>query len=193
VNSSLAEELPFPAAPPDEDALVRAAQENPAAFGPLYERYGERIYWYLLTRTRNPEDAADLLQQVFVRALDALPQYRSRRGPFVGWLFAIARNMAVNFHRDRRSTVTWDLVPEVFRAADGNPEEQTFRREELSRLQLVFNQLDAAKRELIVLRFVAGLTAPQIAAVIGKSEAATKKQLSRTLQSLKENYHDDAR
>ena len=62
-----------------EAALVRAAQEDLTAFAPLYERYRDRIYAYLRTRTRSAEDAADLTQQVFLQALDALPRYRPQR------------------------------------------------------------------------------------------------------------------
>lgn len=178
---------------PDDSALVREARENPIAFGALYERYRDRIYWYLRTRTGNPEDAADLLQQVFLRALDSLPQFRPQKGPFVGWLFAIARNTAINFNQRNRPTVTWDLVPEALRADDHEPESTVLHREDLIRLRALFDTLDPDKRELLVLRFVAGLTAREIGVTIGASEAATKKRLARTLQTLKEHYHDSAR
>jgi len=178
----------------DDADLAATAHDDPTAFGSLYERYRDRIYWYLLTRTRDAEDAADLLQQVFLRAYDALPRFHPHTGPFVAWLFAIARNAAINFHRDRRATVAWDLVPEVLRgAATDEPEAAALHREDLDRLRTLFGTLDPDKRELLVLRFVAGLTAAEIAAVIGKSEAATKKQLARTMQTLKEHYRDTPR
>jgi len=68
-------------APADDDMLVRAAAgADPAArtvaFDALYQRHFTRIYAYLRARTANQEDAADLTQQVFLRALDALPRYR---------------------------------------------------------------------------------------------------------------------
>jgi RNA polymerase sigma-70 factor (ECF subfamily) len=173
-----------------EQALVCKAREDPTAFGALYELHRDHIYRYLCTRTADREDAADLLQQVFLRAFDALPQYQPGKGPFVAWLFGIARNLSSNLHRARRPSITWDLVPEVLRADPGDLEAEILRREDLSRLSRAFNALPADKRELLVLRFVAGLTAAEIASVVGKSHAATKKQLSRTLQSLKEHYHD---
>src|SRR5205809_938268 len=60
-------------------------------------------------------------------------------------------------------------------------------------LRALLGALGPDTRELLALRFAAGLTFVEIAAVVGKSEAATKKRLARTLQSLKEHYHDDAR
>src|SRR5690348_5272389 len=69
----------------DEGTLIQAARDDPAAFVALYHRYRDRIYWYVRTRTPLEEDAADLTQQIFVQALDALAQYRPHRGPFAAW------------------------------------------------------------------------------------------------------------
>lgn len=176
----------------DDAALVRAAQRDPVAFGQLYQAYRDRMYWYLLARTGNVEDAADLTQQVFLKALDALPQYRPQRGSFVAWLFGIARNAATNFRQRSLQTVAWDFQAEEAKLAmTRDPEETVVRQEALDQLRRLCATLDPAKQELLALRFVAGLTSAEIGAVIGKSEAAAKKQLTRILQSLKERYRDD--
>lgn len=173
-----------------ERFLIRAAQDDPTLFGSLYEHYRDPVYRYLRSRT---ETAEDLLQQVFLRALDALPLYDPDRSPFVAWLLGISRNASIDAHRRRRATVTWDLVPEGLRAGGSEVEAEVLRREDRSRLGRLFAALPADKRELLVLRFVAGLTVREIAALLGKSEAATKKQLFRTLKTLKEQYHDNTR
>ena len=90
---------------PDDAALVQSVRVDPAAFAPLYERYRDRVYWYLQTRTASADDAADLLQQVFLQALDRIDQYKPKQGPFVAWLFGIARHVASNHNRRRRPTV----------------------------------------------------------------------------------------
>ncbi len=180
-----------PAAVPDDAALVRAAQDDPAAFGQLYQVHRDRVYWYLLARTGNAEDAADLTQQVFLKALDALPQYRPQRGPFVAWLFGIARNAATNFQRRSVPTVAWDYpTGEIRPIMAQDLEDAVLRRESLDQLRRLCAALDPAKQELLALRFVAGLTSAEIGAVIGASEAAAKKRLTRILQSLKEQYRD---
>ena len=183
--------------PGEENEIFHAEPElargngDSATFGLLYERHRDQIYWYLRTRTTSDDDAADLVQQTFLRAFDAFGQYQPRKGPVVAWLFGIARNLASNFHRSRRPTIAWDLIPDVLRSAEEDPESAVVRREDLSRLSAAFRQLPPDKRELIVLRFVGGLTGSEIAAVIGKSEAASKKQLSRTVHRLKEFYDDN--
>ena len=178
----------------DEEArLVQAACGDPAAFEALYQRYRARVYGYLRTRTTTDEDAADLLQHVFLRVLDALPHYQPQRGPFAAWLFVIARNMATDFHRRQGATVAWDLVPPGLRTPPGDTvEAQVLRREDNARLAVLIRALPPLKREMLALRFVGQLTVPEIAAVIGKREDATRKLLARTLQTLKERYDDPA-
>ena len=79
----------------------------------LYQRYLPQIYRYLRARTGNADDAADLTQQVFLKALSALPGYRPCGRPFITWLLRIARNAVADFYRRRRPTVVFDLVPET--------------------------------------------------------------------------------
>lgn len=176
---------------PDEAALVAAAQANPAAFDVLYQRYLARIYRYLRAYVGSDEDAADLTQQVFLKALNALPGYRGRGAQFSAWLFQIARHTATDAHRRRRVTVTWESLPEVLHPRDEQEPEVAFiHRETLAHVRKLVAQLDAGKRELLALRFAAGLSAPEIANVVGKSPAAVKKQLTRIIQTLKEHYHE---
>lgn len=179
--------------PADDAILVRRALGDPLAFGKLYEAHRDRVYGYLLARTGNPDDAADLTQQVFVKALDALPQYRPGKGPFVAWLFGIARNAATNFRQRGRAMVAWDFVAST--PADTSPalgpEDSALRHEALEQLVRLCTTLAPVDQEMLALRFVAGLTSAEIGAVIGKSEAATKKQLTRTLRKLQEHYNDN--
>jgi len=175
----------------DEAAIVRAAQDDPTAFGVLYHRYLGHVYAYVHARTSTADDAADLTQQIFLQALDALPRYRER-GTFAAWLFRIAHNMVSNFHTRRRGTVPWDLLPEALHPhAACDVEDITLRRETVTKLHALLSALDPQKREILALRFAAQLPVADIAAVIGKSKAATEKQLARTLHLLQEQYDDD--
>ena len=176
----------------DDRALVHSARANPLAFGRLYEAYRERVFWYLLARTGNTDDAADLTQQVFLKALDALSKYQPEKGPFVAWLFGIARHTVTNFAERGARAVAWEyLEPESVRQPQPDDlEKSVLHRESVAQLRRLCAALDPAKQELLALRFVAGLTSAEIGATIGKSEAAVKKQLTRILHRLREQYYD---
>jgi RNA polymerase sigma-70 factor (ECF subfamily) len=171
-------------------ALVRAAQENPSAFAPLYRRYRDRIYAYLRTRTHSAEDAADLTQQVFLQALDALPRFRMEQVTIAAWLVRIARNLVATYHQRYRPTVTWDLLPEALHPLMDDLDDEVGRREALEWLRSALQNLSPGAREVLALHFAARLTIAETAVVVGKSEAAVKKQLTRTIHALKEHYHD---
>lgn len=175
----------------DEAGRIAAAQADPAAFAALYRRYLPRVYRYLRARAPAPEDAADLTQQVFLQALDALPAYRPSGAPFAAWLFRIARHAAIDADRRRRPALDVAALPEVLHPADEHgPEAIILRHEALAHLGALLRRLDAEKRELLALRFGAGLSATEIATVVGKRPEAVKKQLTRILHALKEQYRD---
>lgn len=181
-----------------ETELIQAARKNPEMFGELYRRYLPRIYRYLRARTSSEEDAADLTQQVFMRALNALPGYQDKGPPFAAWLFRIARNAAINAQQRQRITLNWDLLPDPLQASAGqtgghvavDPEALMLKREALEQLGGFLAELDPVKLDLLVLRFAARLTVREIAQVVGKREAAVHKQLSRTLEALKVQFKE---
>jgi RNA polymerase sigma-70 factor (ECF subfamily) len=171
--------------------LAAESLHDPAAFTVLYQRYAPRVYWFLRSRTASREDAADLTQQVFLRCYEALPSYEDRGLPFSAWLFRIARNAAIDHHRRQRPAVSLErlglgaLRPTMTDSAHPagiTPEDS---------LDLLIAGLPAGKRELLALRFGADLSIPEIAATLGKSEAAVRKQLQRLIATLKEAHGYD--
>lgn len=179
----------------DDAALAARARDDVDAFGTLYERYVDRIYAYPRARAASPEEAADLTQEVFLRAFDAVAHYQPGRASFATWLFRIARNAATDAHRRRKPTVAWDLLPAMLQPiAEGDPEAGALRAEASAHLRAMLERCDARTRELLVLRYAAGLSIAEIAPIVGKSEAAVKKGLTRalrTLRALKEQYDHD--
>ena len=81
--------------------LARARAGDSQAFAAIYDAYAGRLYRFLMLRVREPADAEDLLQRVFVNVIEALPRYQDRGLPFGAWLFRIARNVAIDFARAR--------------------------------------------------------------------------------------------
>lgn len=173
-----------------DEPLVAAAQADPSAFGALYQHYLPGVYRYLAAKAGNPEEAADLTQAVFLKAFTSIQAFKPGTTPFVSWLFRIARNTAVDAHRKRRPVLAWEFAPDMPGDPDDSPELALLRAERLRELRSRLAQLEPARRDLLALRYAGGLTAAEIAPLVGKSPDAVKKQLQRTLQTLKEHYRD---
>jgi RNA polymerase sigma-70 factor (ECF subfamily) len=172
-----------------DDDLALAARSDPAAFGLLYDRHRLAVYRYLRTRTPSADDAAELTAVVFERALAAMSRYRPSGGGIVAWLLRIARNASIDAGRRASSLpLITDFADERLSHA---PEDAALANERRVTLVAAVNRLPAIQREAIVLRYAARLTARQIGEVLGKSDQATQKLLSRALTAIREDYRVD--
>jgi RNA polymerase sigma-70 factor (ECF subfamily) len=191
LTQRIAEPLALADAPLD-DRLAAEARTDPKAFAPLYERHVERVYRYLRARGANEDGAAELAALTFERALSHIDRYRPGGSGFGPWLLRIARNAFVDAGR-RRGNRSLDLDEVTGLAAPGrSPEETAIGAEERRRILSFVAQLPDVQRDALALRFAGGLSSREIAPVIGKSEAATKKLLTRSLATLKEAMRNDA-
>ena len=176
-----------------EEALARRLADDPDAFAQLYDAFCDRIYGYVLRRIGDPDDSADLTQQIFLKAFRSRGQYRPDRGSFASWIFAIARSQTTSFGGRRRRESALSAVPDAAMPSEHGPGEQSLEIDEADHLRACVKRLGPRDQELVELRFDDGLTVPEIAAVVARNPEATKKQLQRALKRLKEVYDDDSR
>lgn len=171
-----------------DDAFAHRAATDLSAFAPLYERHVERVFRYLRSRGHSAEDAADLTAVAFERAIVAIGRYRPRGAGFAAWILRIARNAAIDGERRRRPTTPLeDLADHDHPASTESTEAAVLEAEDRRELAVRLGRLRPLERDAIALRYTGGLTSAQIGVVIGKSEAATKKLLTRALAALKED------
>ena len=156
-------------------ALVQFARAGDRdAFARLHDRYSGMVHAILLARVR-PTDADDLVQDVFVAAMERLDTLRDVE-TFGAWLCTIARHCAADSHRRRRMTV----------ALPGDlPHKPAPPAEALEMLEAV-RAMPAAYRETMLMRFVEGMTGPEIAARTGLTEGSVRVNLCRGMQLLRE-------
>ena len=166
---------------------LQHAQEALPPFEMLYDCYHVQVYRYLYAHLKHEHDAADLMQQVFFQAWKQRQTYESGRGSVATWLLSIAHHRLVDFYRVSRPTISWESVPEMT-AMDEDPEAKVISEETVALVRKVLETLSQQEQELLALRFAARLSSGEIAAIVGKSEAATKKQLTRLLRRLQEQY-----
>lgn len=170
----------------DQEAVKRAAEGDKEAYGVIYERYVQQIYRYIYYRTGDHHEAEDLTARVFMRALRHIKNYKERGLPLSAWLYRIAHNLVVNWHRDnhRRQYVSLDEIelPHVFHE---QPEHNVMQNEEKEQLLKAIRRLPAERQQLLILKFVERLSNAEIGKIMGRSEGAVKSLYHRTLFSLR--------
>lgn len=151
---------------PDLAGAVRRAQEgDEGAIRYLYLRYKDNVYGYVLSVVRDPHDAEDVTQHVFLKLIGVIHKYEPRDVPFTSWLLRVARNAALDHLRQRR------LVPceEVYAPGDAGDDVGRDRR---WGLEQALAELPSEQRNVVVLRHLVGLSPGEIAERMGRSEAS---------------------
>ncbi len=170
-----------------EEQLIERAKHDADAFGVLYERYVDRIYSYIVYRVGDVREAEDLTARVFFRALARIRDYHQRGIPFIAWLYRIAHNLVANWYRDnsRRRDVRLDEALMVVEKSAG-PEHVAERNDEARALLEVIRTLPDERQQVLILKYVEGLSNAEIAQVMGRSEGAIKSLYHRTLLELRQ-------
>jgi RNA polymerase sigma-70 factor (ECF subfamily) len=160
----------------DPRGLILAAQGGDrAAFGRLYGRYARMVHGIALAHLR-AQDADDVVQEAFVRALHQLHTLRDVHA-FGGWLASIARHLIVDTVRRTRDQVeTQDELP-----SRDNPHHAL----EAQRALDAIRRLPEAYRDTVMLRLVEGMTGPEIAERTGLTPASVRVNLHRGMKLLR--------
>jgi RNA polymerase sigma-70 factor, ECF subfamily len=152
-------------------------------FEELYRSSRDDVYGYVLTLLRDPAAAEDITALAFERAYRRRRTFDRRRGEERAWLFGIARNAALDELRRRRRTATLLTDPEeVFDHDQGDGAEVALRR---TAVQTALAKLPAREREIIALKFHAGMSNAEVARVLGVSESNAGTLLYRTMEKLR--------
>ena len=157
----------------DEAALVDAARAGDrAALERLIARHQARIYRFGLKMCRDPEAAKDVVQETLIAMARGVRDFRGGAS-LSTWLYTIARSYCIKARRKSkfapRELGSLDAAPDAVRVPDPGPrsDEQLGARRVEQVLERAIGELDDAHREVLVLRDVEGLTAPEVAAVLG--------------------------
>lgn len=170
-----------------DEALLNAAREGDReALDALVARYEPRVYRFGLSLCRDSDDADDVLQDTFLSMVRSLRNYRGDAS-LSTWLFAIAHHACLKKRRRRKFSPKTVESIEALSPAEQNslaaptasPEASAITGELQRSLQTAIGALDATQREVLLLRDVEGLTAPDTARLLGLSVAAVKSRLHR--------------
>ncbi|MGH2956589.1 MAG: RNA polymerase sigma factor [Solirubrobacterales bacterium] len=169
------------------DLVARIQGGEREAFAQVYERYFDSVYGYLRIVLRDPHEAEDVAQQVFMKALEALQRYRQRRQPFRAWLFVIARNLAISQLRKRGRVEPEDPAElEERRERSLEPELGALRWISDGDLLLFVERLPTAQRQVLALRYMLDLRTGEIAEILGRRPNDVSKLQHRALRFLEQ-------
>ena len=146
-------------------AAARAKEGDADALRFLYLRYADNVYGYVCSIVRDEYEAEDVTQHIFAKLMTALGRYEPRVAPFSAWILRVAHNAAIDHVRMRRPVPCEEVrSPELPDDASG--------RERFADLRLALDALPPEQRNVIMLRFLVGLSPREIAERLGRSEDA---------------------
>jgi RNA polymerase sigma-70 factor (ECF subfamily) len=166
------------------EAVARARTGDPDALRFLYLRYADNVYGYVCSIVQDEHEAEDVTQHIFAKLLTTLDRYEPRHVPFSAWILKVAHNAAIDHVRVRRPVPIADVRP-------AHTTDDTTGRERFADLRLALDALPEEQRDVIVLRFLVGLTPSEVAERLGRSEDAVhglqhrgRRRLAREMLAL---------
>jgi RNA polymerase sigma-70 factor, ECF subfamily len=164
--------------------LGRKSRE--ADFEQLYRAELPRVYNFFRYRVGDGPLAEDLTSETFEKAWRNRDRYRADLAAFSTWLFTIARRVAVDYYRKPRAEVPFDDLARL--AADNDPEDLAQQSADFERLAALLARLADRDRELVALKYGAGLTNRTIASLTGLTESNVGVILHRAVHSLRRDW-----
>ncbi|MBI2767514.1 MAG: sigma-70 family RNA polymerase sigma factor [Chloroflexi bacterium] len=159
----------------DEFAIVEAARRGqPDALSRLYEHYFPKVYRYAASRLARTEDAEDVTEEIFLRIIHSIGGFSWRGLPFGAWVFRIAHNEVVSHVRREKTRGAATQLNEFI--PDPTPDHTLVTEMELTMqtVRKATERLPEAQRQVIALRFGAGLSVAETAQALGKTENNVK-------------------
>ena len=170
-----------------QQAVGKAQKGDAASFAILYEHFYDKIYRYVSFKTSNALEAEDITAEVFVKMLESIHTFRWKGYQFSSWLFRIAHNLVMDHfrRRGRRATVNLDDVSPAAVGYTPDLEHQVDINLSMESVQVAMKDLTDLQREVISLRFAAGLSVAETARAVGKRDNAVKALQHAGLKKLR--------
>ena len=157
---------------PEEAHLVQKAKSGDSeAFAQLYDAYVERVYRYIHFRVSDDLLTEDLVSQVFLKAWESIQGFRGEPAAFPVWIFRLAHNLVIDYHRTHRQT---SELHEFIEEANPLPEDVVGARLDSEMLKTAIAKLTPEQQQVVILRFIQGMPHAEVAAIMRKNEVAVR-------------------
>jgi RNA polymerase sigma factor (sigma-70 family) len=176
------------AARSDSELLERLRRRDRTAWDEVYRTYEQRLYGFAFRLSRNPHDAADLVQETFVRALPKLDRLPPERANIGAYLFATAKNLFLKQVERTKRAQPVDEVPEPDEPGDieDDPQRAALLRRQQHEVRIANAKLAPRQRLVLALRELEDKSYAEIGELVGLNENAVAQLISRARQSLRE-------
>ena len=169
----------------DETTLVRLSQQGDTEmFARLYQAYLDRIYHYVFFRVADDQLAEDITSQIFLKVWEKLDTYQPGQSPFLAWIYRIARNTVIDHYRAKKVAISIDDARPAELSHYDDVEEKLESQIQSQKLRAALRELTKEPQQVLLLKFVDGMTTPQIAKQLKKQEGAVRALQMRGLQGL---------
>jgi RNA polymerase sigma factor (sigma-70 family) len=159
------------------------------AFSRLYDEYMPKVYRYVYYKVNDVQSAEDITSDVFDKALVNFSKYSRKKASFSTWIFAITRNVVVDYYREQGKVHTTSIYEAVdMPSGEPDPEEALESKEEKQLLHACISTLSQDEQELVRLKFAMEMTNRDIAKVLGLSESNVGVRLYRIVRKLQNNF-----
>ncbi len=166
-----------------ERVIEKAKGGDKDAFGKLYILFRNRIFRYTYYLIFDRDLAEDLTQLTFLKAWLAIPHFSTRKGTLQSYLYAIARNLVIDYQRRKKEVSLEDVAEPSYEV---NFEDALIKEENVKMVKTLLNGLDGEEKQLVIFRYFEELHLGEIAHILHKKEGAVRVRLHRILQKLKE-------
>ncbi|HTK81572.1 MAG TPA: RNA polymerase sigma factor [Bacteroidota bacterium] len=157
------------------------------SFNELVRRYQEKVYWIARRVIGTHEDADDIVQDVFVRAYDALKEFRAESG-FYTWLYRISVNISLNALRKKRlkDFVRYEEMEEELESSDEGSDARVLQKEYQSILEQAIDRLPAKQKMVFMMRYYEEMPYEEMAQVLKKSVGGLKANYFHAIKKIQE-------
>ncbi len=171
--------------------LKKALRGDTQAYGDFYEALLPEIYRYIYYQVNHRETAEDLTESVFLKAWQALQANQKIPDNPRAWVYRIAHNLVIDHYRTRKSAENLDEARNLAEDAEKSPEAQYLRREKQSNLQILLQALEPRLRQVLVCRFLQGMSHAETAETLGLSTSHVRVLQHRALKQLRSLANKD--
>jgi RNA polymerase sigma-70 factor (ECF subfamily) len=181
----------------DQELIQQSIQGDQEAFGDLYQRYLDQIYRYVFYRVQTVEEAEDLTEATFIRVWEDLRARKTKPAiqNFRAWVYRVAHNQVVDHYRKKRpDQLDMDAGSTTIQSPGPGTEKAVFDKIDSHLLAEAIRQLEETAQNVIILRFLNGLSHAETAEALNLNEGHVRVIQYRALkhlQAILKKDHDD--